>query len=69
MELKMKPIYRALLTRSFAIIPSLACALIAGEEGSERLIVISSIILSFQLPFALLPLVKFVGSSKVRMAA
>jgi len=64
-ELRMKPIYRAIFTRSLAIVPSLACALIAGEKGSEQLIVFSSVVLSFQLPFALLPLVKFVGSSKV----
>mmetsp|Transcript_42838 Transcript_42838/g.111089 ORF Transcript_42838/g.111089 Transcript_42838/m.111089 type:complete len:566 (-) Transcript_42838:287-1984(-) len=64
-ELKMKPIYRALLTRSLAIAPSLACALIAGQAGSEQLIVLSSVVLSFQLPFALLPMVKFVGSPKI----
>lgn len=65
MELRMKPIYRALLTRSLAIVPSLACALIAGQAGSEQLIVLSSVVLSFQLPFALLPMIKFVGSPKV----
>uniref|UniRef100_A0A7S1SN05 Uncharacterized protein n=1 Tax=Tetraselmis chuii TaxID=63592 RepID=A0A7S1SN05_9CHLO len=64
-ELKMKPIYRALLTRSLAIAPSLACALIAGQAGSEQLIVLSSVVLSFQLPFALLPMIKFVGSPKI----
>ena len=42
-----------------------AVTLIFGEHGSERLIVLCSVILSFQLPFALVPLVKFCGEEKI----
>ena len=59
-ELKFSPALRAFLTRMVAIIPSLVVTLVAGESGSEALIKLCSVILSFQLPFALIPLIKFV---------
>jgi len=55
-----------MLTRCVAIIPSLAAALIGGSRGAGKLIVMSSMILSFELPFALLPLLKFT-SNNVKM--
>lgn len=39
--------------------------LIAGDHGTEKLIVLCSVILSFQLPFALIPLIKFCGSESL----
>jgi len=63
LEIQMHPGLRNLVTRSVAIVPSLLCTLIAGEEGSEGLIIFSSVVLSFQLPFALLPLLKLTSSS------
>ena len=45
--------------------PSLLVTIMAGDEYAEFLIVISSVFLSFQLPFALIPLVKFCGSEKI----
>jgi manganese transport protein len=56
---------RAFLTRACAIVPSLTVVLIAGDEDAETLIVVSSAILSIQLPFALIPLVKFCSSSRI----
>ena len=64
-ELKFSPALRAFLTRMVAIIPSLVVTLVAGESGSEALIKLCSVILSFQLPFALIPLIKFVMSEQV----
>lgn len=64
LELKMKTWIRNLLTRSIAIVPSLIVAIIGGSFGAGRLIIISSMILSFELPFALIPLLKFSSSSK-----
>ena len=64
-ELKFSPALRAFITRMVAIIPSLVVTLVAGESGSEALIKFCSVILSFQLPFALIPLIKFVMSEQV----
>jgi manganese transport protein len=50
---------RAILTRSTAIVPSLLAALLAGEKGSQSLIVLSQVVLSMMLPFALIPLLRF----------
>ncbi|GLJ07656.1 hypothetical protein SUGI_0071940 [Cryptomeria japonica] len=66
LDLKMKPFYRNLITRGIAIIPSLVVAIISGNSGAGRLIIICSMILSFELPFALIPLLKFT-SSKIKM--
>ncbi|GJP54140.1 hypothetical protein CLOM_g13244 [Closterium sp. NIES-68] len=57
---------RNLLTRLVAIVPSLAVAIVAGAQGAGNLIIASSIILSFGLPYALIPLLKFT-SSPVKM--
>ena len=48
-----------------AILPSLSVVLIAGDEYSESLIVISSTILAIQLPYALIPLIKFTSSPNI----
>ena len=65
LQIKINPVLRAFLTRTCAILPSLLVTIIAGDEYAEFLIVISSVFLSFQLPFALIPLVKFCGSEKI----
>lgn len=64
-DFRVKPALRAFITRSVAIVPSLLVTIIAGESGSEALIVFSSVVLSFELPFALIPLIKFVCSKKI----
>jgi manganese transport protein len=64
MNIKMRPWVRRLLTRSLAIIPAVAIALVFGGSGLSRLLIFSQIILSLQLPFAILPLVYFTGSKK-----
>ncbi|KAM3689072.1 hypothetical protein ACB098_09G019600 [Castanea mollissima] len=66
LDLRLKPWIRNLLTRSMAIVPSLIVALIGGSAGAGKLIIIASMILSFELPFALIPLLKFT-SSKTKM--
>ncbi|KAK2659452.1 hypothetical protein Ddye_005985 [Dipteronia dyeriana] len=63
LDMKMKKWLRNLMTRCIAIIPSLVVAIIGGPQGAGRLIVIASMILSFELPFALIPLLKFSSSS------
>ncbi|XAR55552.1 hypothetical protein NMG60_11035654 [Bertholletia excelsa] len=63
LELKMKKWVRNLVTRTIAITPSLIVSIIGGSSGAGRLIIIASMILSFELPFALIPLLKFSSSS------
>ncbi|XP_022753437.1 metal transporter Nramp5-like [Durio zibethinus] len=63
LNIKMKKWARNLMTRSIAITPSLVVAIISGPQGAGRLIIIASIILSFELPFSLIPLLKFSNSS------
>jgi manganese transport protein len=50
---------RRLVTRLLAIIPAVTVAVIYGESGTARLLVLSQVILSMQLPFAVIPLVLF----------
>nr|POE81817.1 metal transporter nramp5 [Quercus suber] len=63
LDLKMKKWIRNLLTRCIAITPSLIVSIIGGSNGAARLIIITSMILSFELPFALIPLLKFSSSA------
>lgn len=51
---------RRLLTRGLAIIPVIAVTMMYGERGTADLLVLSQVILSMQLPFAVIPLVRFV---------
>ncbi|XP_021821838.1 metal transporter Nramp6-like isoform X1 [Prunus avium] len=68
LDLRLKPWLRNFLTRCLAIVPSLIVAVIGGSSGAGKLIIIASMILSFELPFALIPLLKFT-SSKTKMGA
>jgi Natural resistance-associated macrophage protein len=51
----------SLFTRFMAIIPAVVVALAAGVEGADKLIVACQIIVSFELPFAVIPLLKFMS--------
>lgn len=58
----MRPIVRRLITRMFAIVPALAVALGVGERGLNSLLILSQVVLSATLPFAVIPLVYFTNS-------
>lgn len=62
LELKFAPWIRNMLTRCVAIVPSLVVSIIGGSSGAGKLIIASSMVLSFELPFALLPLLKFTSN-------
>ena len=64
--LRMRPWVRRLLTRSLAIVPALFFIIWFGEESLTKLLVFSQVVLSVQLPFAVIPLVLFT-SRKSRM--
>jgi manganese transport protein len=55
---------RRLLTRGLAIIPVVIVTALYGEKGTAQLLVFSQVILSMQLPFAVIPLVRFVSSKQ-----
>jgi manganese transport protein len=55
---------RRLLTRGIAIVPVVAVTALYGESGTARLLVFSQVILSMQLPFAVIPLVQFVSDRR-----
>ena len=55
---------RRLITRSLAIIPTIIVVAFTGERGTEKLLLLSQVILSLQLSFAVIPLVLFTGSRK-----
>jgi len=50
---------RRLITRSIAIVPAAVVTILYGEKGSAQLLIFSQVILSLQLPFAIVPLVMF----------
>jgi manganese transport protein len=64
-HLKVKPWARRLITRSIAIVPTILVVAINGEQGTEKLLILSQVILSLQLSFAVVPLVLFTGSRKL----
>ncbi len=55
---------RRLLTRGIAILPVVVVTAIYGEKGTGQLLVFSQVILSMQLPFAVVPLVRFVSDKR-----
>jgi manganese transport protein len=58
-NLRLRPWLRRLITRLIAIIPAVIVIMIYGEKGSGPLLILSQVILSLQLPFAVFPLVMF----------
>jgi manganese transport protein len=59
---RIAPWLRRLVTRTIAIVPAVAVTLIAGEKGTGQLLILSQVVLSLQLPFAVVPLVMFTAS-------
>jgi manganese transport protein len=55
---------RRLITRALAIIPAAAIAFLYGEKGTAELLILSQVILSLQLPFAVVPLVLFTADRR-----
>ncbi len=64
LSLRINPMLRRLITRLVAIIPALIVILIYGESKIDMLLVMSQVILSLQLGFAIIPLIYFVSDKK-----
>jgi manganese transport protein len=61
LQIRLKPWLRRLITRSIAILPAVLVIGIAGEGKVTSLLILSQVVLSFQLPFAVIPLIQFTG--------
>lgn len=59
LNLRLRPWLRRLITRAIAIIPAVIVAALYGRQGTAKLLILSQVILSLQLPFAVIPLVLF----------
>src|SRR5205807_101851 len=64
LRIRLPAFARRLVTRSAAIVPVIAVAALYGESGTARLLILSQVILSMQLPFAAIPLVQFVSDRR-----
>jgi manganese transport protein len=64
LKLRINPWLRRLLTRLLAIIPAILTILILGDDKIDALLVLSQVILSIQLGFAVIPLIHFVSDKK-----
>ncbi len=64
LHLRINPILRRLITRTLAIIPAVIVIGIAGEQQVDQLLVLSQVILSLQLGFAVIPLIHFVSNRR-----
>jgi manganese transport protein len=61
LDLKMPCWQRRVITRGLALVPAFAGVLWLGEAGVGKLLVVSQVVLSFQLPFAMWPLIRLTG--------
>lgn len=56
---------RRMITRLLAIVPAAFVASVYGTEGTTKLLILSQVVLSLQLPFAVVPLVKFTSDRRL----
>ena len=68
LNIRIRPWLRRLITRLIAIVPAAIVAIFYGESGTAQLLILSQVILSLQLSFAVFPLVMFT-SDRVKMGA
>ena len=59
LNIRLKPWLRRVITRSIAIVPAVIVTVLYGENGTGKLLLLSQVILSMQLSFAVFPLVAF----------
>ncbi|KAM3104349.1 Nramp family divalent metal transporter, partial [Phormidesmis sp. 146-33] len=65
LQIRLKPWLRRLLTRLVAIVPALVTIIFFGEGSTTNLLILSQVILSFQLPFAVIPLIMFTSDRRL----
>ena len=62
LNIRITPWLRRLVTRMIAILPAVVVTIWAGEKATGQLLILSQVVLSLQLPFAVVPLVMFTAS-------
>ena len=67
-RIRLRPYLRRLITRLIALLPAVVVIWIYGDQGTYKLLILSQVILSLQLPFAIVPLVHFT-SDKLKMGS
>jgi manganese transport protein len=65
LDLRLPPWLRRLVTRLLAVIPAVVVLAFFGDDGTTPLLILSQVVLSLQLPFAVLPLVLFTGDRRL----
>lgn len=68
LDIKLAPWLRRLVTRALAIVPAAVVTIWYGESQTSKLLILSQVILSFQLPFAVVPLIMFTAD-RAKMGA
>lgn len=68
LDIRLRPWLRRLITRGIAIVPAVIVSVMYGESGTAQLLILSQVILSFQLAFAVFPLVTFT-SDRAKMGS
>jgi manganese transport protein len=68
LNIRMRPWLRRLITRVLAIVPAALTIYVSGDQGTYKLLILSQVILSMQLPFAVIPLIHFT-SDRTRMGS
>ena len=64
LQIGLPPWIRRLVTRAIAIVPAAVVAGVSGNDGAGKLLVVTQVVLSLQLPFAVIPLVNFTSSCR-----
>jgi len=65
LKLRVRPFLRRLITRLIAIVPAVVVISMKGDRGSYDLLILSQVILSIQLPFAVIPLIRFTSDKQI----
>jgi manganese transport protein len=65
LRFKMRPVLRRLLTRTIAIVPAVLVITFKGEGSAFELLILSQVVLSLQLPFAVIPLIQFTNDKSL----
>jgi len=65
MNIRLRPWLRRLITRLVAIVPAIIVTMLYGERGTGALLILSQVVLSLQLPFAVIPLVIFTSDRRM----
>jgi manganese transport protein len=64
LNIRLRPWLRRLITRGIAVVPAAIVAGMYGENGAAKLLVLSQVVLSLQLPFAVVPLIQFTSDRR-----